>query len=132
MKVVINRCYGGFSLSDEAKCVIADLKNINYTKYYYNSETKKYTKEKPHNSNLTFLGLALEDRGDNLDTINGFYPENLSRNDLDLVQVVEKLGDKANGLFAKLTLIEIPDGIEYFIEEYNGMEWVAEKHRTWF
>jgi hypothetical protein len=28
-------------------------------------------------------------------------------------------------------VVEIPDGVEWEIAEYDGLEWVAEKHRTW-
>jgi hypothetical protein len=28
-------------------------------------------------------------------------------------------------------VIEIPDDVEWEVEEYDGLEWVAEKHRTW-
>lgn len=36
--------------------------------------------------------------------------------------VVEQLGsERASGLFASLKVVEIPDGVE----------WIAEKHRTW-
>lgn len=48
-----------------------------------------------------------------------------------LIECVEKLKEKANGRGAILKIIEIPDDIEYTIEEYDGIEWVAEKHRTW-
>lgn len=48
-----------------------------------------------------------------------------------LVQVVEELGSAANGRFASLKIIEIPDDIKWQIEEYDGCEWVAEQHRTW-
>jgi hypothetical protein len=30
-----------------------------------------------------------------------------------------------------LTIVDIPDDIEWQIEEYDGMEWVAEVHRIW-
>ena len=30
------------------------------------------------------------------------------------------------------TFVSIPDDVEWQIEEYDGMEWVAEAHRTWF
>ena len=30
-----------------------------------------------------------------------------------------------------LKIIEIPDDVDWIIEEYDGNEWVAEKHRTW-
>jgi len=29
-------------------------------------------------------------------------------------------------------VVEIPDDIEFVIEEYDGIEWVAEKHRVWY
>jgi hypothetical protein len=44
---------------------------------------------------------------------------------------VQELGDKANTSFSKLSVIEIPDNIECFIQDYEGMEWVVEAHRTW-
>jgi len=55
----------------------------------------------------------------------------LARNDPILVQVVEEMGDKAWGRYAKLAIVEIPDDVQWIIEENDGMEWVAEKHRTW-
>ena len=55
----------------------------------------------------------------------------IERDDLMLVKVVEFLGDKANGRHAKLKIVEIPDDVEFKIEEYDGQECVAEAHRTW-
>jgi hypothetical protein len=48
-----------------------------------------------------------------------------------LVQVIEELGEEANGSHAKLEVIEIPDGVEYTIDEYDGIESIHEKHRSW-
>jgi hypothetical protein len=48
-----------------------------------------------------------------------------------LVQVVEELGSAADGWASSLKVIEIPDNVEWKVEEYDGMEWVAEVHRTW-
>ena len=53
------------------------------------------------------------------------------RADPDLVAVVREMGDAANGKFAKLEVVTIPDDVEWTIEEYDGAEWVAEVHRTW-
>ena len=97
MKIVINRCYGGFSISKEAELFMADLGN-----------------EK-----------ATDNLGNNSD-----YRE-YDRNDPDLIAAVEELGEEANGTFASLKVVEIPNGIEWKIEEYDGMEWVSEVHRTW-
>jgi hypothetical protein len=41
------------------------------------------------------------------------------------------LGDAANGACAELAVIEVPDGVEWAISEYDGNEHVAEVHRTW-
>jgi hypothetical protein len=48
-----------------------------------------------------------------------------------LIQVVEELGEKASGRFADLKVVEIPDDVEWQIDEYDGLEWVSERHRTW-
>lgn len=90
MKVVINRCYGGFGLSENAR--------------------KRYEE---------LSGTHLEDY------------DTPGRSDSNLVQVVEELGSAANGNYAKLKIVEIPNDVEFSIEDYDGMEWVAEKHRTW-
>jgi hypothetical protein len=47
-----------------------------------------------------------------------------------LVDVVEKLGDSASGDFSRLKIVEIPYDVEWEIEEYDGKEWVSEKHRS--
>jgi hypothetical protein len=47
-----------------------------------------------------------------------------------LVAAVEKLGERA-GNNAMLEVVEIPDDVEWEIQEYDGMEWVSEKHRVW-
>jgi hypothetical protein len=44
---------------------------------------------------------------------------------------VEDLGDKASNWAAKLEVVEIPDGVEWEIDEYDGIETVDEKHRSW-
>jgi hypothetical protein len=86
-KIVVNRCYGGFSLSYEA---------------------------------------SLE-----LDCDPDTYCDHEKRNDPKLVDCVERLGKASGGCFSSLKVVEIPDDVEWTIEEYDGSEWVAEKHRTW-
>ena len=55
----------------------------------------------------------------------------IPRNDPTLVEVVKQLGPIASGPYAKLKIVEVPDDVEWTICEYDGMEWVAEAHRTW-
>jgi len=87
MKVVINKCYGGFSLSPKA---------------------------------CAMMGLD-----------SGHAGRNVRRDDPHLVQIVESLGELANGKYAELKVVEIPDDVEWKIGDYDGMEHVAEKHRAW-
>lgn len=60
-----------------------------------------------------------------------FYSRNIPRDDTALVQTVEELGALANGSFARLKIVEIPNDVNWYVEEYDGLEWVAERHRTW-
>jgi len=36
-----------------------------------------------------------------------------------------------DGTYSDLKVVEIPDGVNWYIEEYDGLEHVAERHRTW-
>jgi len=95
MKVVINKCYGGFGLSSKAVARLYELR-----------------------------GLSCTDAVD-----NSFF--DINRTDPNLIKVVQELGKEANGSYSKLKIVTIPDDVDYEIEEYDGMEWIAEKHRTW-
>lgn len=55
----------------------------------------------------------------------------ITRDDVDLVAAVEQIGSLASGNFADLKVVEIPDDVNWVIEEYDGKEWIAESHRTW-
>lgn len=55
----------------------------------------------------------------------------IDRFDPDLVKVVETLGVLANGGFAKLKVVEIPDDVIWTIEAYDGYESIHEQHRIW-
>lgn len=102
MKVVINTCYGGFGLSKIALESYASRKGIDLGKW---------------------------------NDIFGFYEglsdRDISRDDKDLVEIVESLGKLADGFCAELKVVEIPEGVNWYIEEYDGAEHVAERHRTW-
>lgn len=55
----------------------------------------------------------------------------LHRDDPYLVKTVLELGEAANGKYARLKVVTIPDDVAWTICEYDGCEWVAEAHRTW-
>lgn len=105
IKVVINRVHGGFDLSKQAMELYAKLKGVKLEHWDESIET--YTD----------------------DLVN---PYMIPRDDPALVEVVEKLGKDANMLYSDLSIVEIPDNVNWYIEEYDGLEWVAERHRKWF
>ena len=59
------------------------------------------------------------------------YDYKISRTDSILIEIVKELGESANGNYAELRIIEIPNDIDWEIQEYDGMERVVEVHRYW-
>ena len=55
----------------------------------------------------------------------------IAREDSALIQVIEEFGREASGRHAELEIVEIPDGVDYEIDDYDGMESIHEKHRSW-
>lgn len=49
----------------------------------------------------------------------------------ELVQVVEELGTLANGESAKLEIVEVPDDVDWYIDDYDGWETIVEVHGSW-
>lgn len=92
VKVVVNRCHGGFALSWLATLWLA---NKGYDEAIYYSITH------PPDDNW-------------------FCPRSLARHNVDLVAVIEELGERANGDFAKLEVQEVEGA--YRIQEYDGYE----------
>jgi len=118
MKIAINGDYGGFGLSPLAESELAKRKGlpITFTTGFGENERQITLQEAIHLKSL-FVFSSL--------------PRDISRTDPDLIAVIEELGAKANTSCSTLKIIEIPDDVEWEIEEYDGVEWVSEKHRTW-
>jgi hypothetical protein len=140
MKVVINKCYGGFNLSHEAVMRYLEIKGITVYPEQDNSYWKFWTYwlVKPEDrveskEGEAFYAMAMNERQayNKLCSEQSFYDRDIERHDPVLAQVVEELGDVANGNCAKLRVVDIPDDVEYSIEEYDGLEHIAEVHRTW-
>lgn len=64
-------------------------------------------------------------------TDSDFHSRHIPRDDEHLIAVVELMGAEANNRFSELKIVEIPDDVNWYVEEYDGLEWVAERHRTW-
>ena len=60
-----------------------------------------------------------------------WYDREVARNDPYLVKIVQDLKEDSYGKYAELKIVEVPADVEWTIDEYDGVEWVAEKHRTW-
>lgn len=106
-KVVINRCYGGFSLSYEAFLRLRELG----------------------------CKTALEETDVDGKPEGGIleaFCRDIARDDPLFLQVIDELGlEETSGELAELAVVEIPDGVEWVIGEYDGMEQVEEAHRSW-
>lgn len=83
--------------------------------------------------NSCFGGFGLSDKALNRykelgGTLTNCQP---NRDDPILVRVVEELGEDSWGFLAALKVVEIPDGIDWEISEYDGCETIEESHRSW-
>lgn len=126
-KIVYNACHGGFSLSHEAMMRYAEIKGITlysrmtytvpqyslcppaeYDRIYAEEAANPVSPDRYRRSNEMYFGYS-----------------SIARTDPVLVQVVEELGEKANGLCANLQIRELPAGTLYRIDEYDGFESVV-------
>lgn len=82
--------------------------------------------------NTCFGGFGLSNRAfHEYKNRTGKDPYDAERDDPVLVAIVEELGDEADGDCSKLKVVEIPDDVQYTIEEYDGIESIHEVHRSW-
>lgn len=137
MKVVINTCYGGFSLSHAGTLRYAELKGLKLHCYraadgHYDDKhmVPVLSPTQAQHHTVYYYTEPLVDGVSKDDMYFSNRPDD--RADPALVQTVEELGKAADGGCAELKVVTIPDGIKWAIEEYNGLEWVAEEHRTWY
>jgi len=119
MKIVINKCYGGFGLSDEAFEWLIKNKKWKVT---------GYTKEGQYENPNATIVKSKRDR-----FFGKYYltDERKIRTHPDLIECIKVLGKKVNNQVSELHIVEIPDGTEWVIEEYDGIEWIAEQHQIW-
>lgn len=111
-KIVINKSFENFSVSYKA---FRRLRELGQPDVLQESDRGEYW---PEGETAREPSLNRCGRG-------------IPRNDHQLVQVVELLGAEANGLGAELRVVAVPDGVKWLILQSNGVETVAEQHRTW-
>ena len=113
-EIVINRCYGGFSLSRKAFLRLRELQ-------------QKDALDEPDWGEPWGDGSGVRKSFGG----SGSFCRDIARNDPLLVQVIKELDTGADGRYSELKIIEIPNDMEWIVDEYDGLEWVAEKHQTW-
>ena len=141
MRLVLNKCYGGFGLSRKAIMRYAEIKGIKLYPWI-SSITKSVYKEKAVLDNpeislnyctKSLIKEATEKEDAEYEEGSFFSEYDIARTDPALIQTIEELGsEEASGKCAQLAIIEIPDDIDYLIDEYDGIEHIAENHRTWY
>jgi hypothetical protein len=128
-KVVYNAKYGGFSLSREACKRYWEIKGqqvwIEQDKEFISSDMFTVwlvpPEERPKKPEPWYSAPVEERIAHNKKhSEQTWYYGDVSRHDPILVQVVEELGDKANGSYAKLVIEEVSG--PYRIDEYDGFE----------
>jgi hypothetical protein len=116
MKVVINSCFGGFGLSDAAFEELLNRKGVAWEKIKDKYDLDVYYK----------AGHVGDD-----DYYLSYRQLTVYRGDPDLVAIVEQFGKDVNTPYSSLKIVDVPDDVEWTLEEYDGLEHIAEAHRTW-
>jgi hypothetical protein len=121
VKVAINQCFGGFGISNEAFEKLLSRKGIAFertpAKFKIRTDEYDYYHEGHAGSDDHYLSEYT------------FYED---RSDPDLIAVIEEMGESSWGWAADIAIVDIPDDVQWQIEEYDGREHIAEKHRTWY
>jgi hypothetical protein len=141
-KIVVNRKHGGFGLSPNAEKRYLELIGkgcyfYKQTKYgHENNGVEEYIRISTDEASNAFIAYTVtEDFGEVINKIPNndsyWYDGDLERDDPILIRVIEEMGEEADGKFAKLEIVEIPDDVEWQIDDYDGYESIHEVHRSW-
>jgi hypothetical protein len=122
VKVVVNRCFGGFGVSLQAARRMAALGHRQAAAEVaeYDGKVSNPSQRTPSEAKwgVTWYGSGIcRDRDERTDPI--------------LVRVVEEMGEAASDELARLEVAEVPADARWYIHEYDGSESVYEEHRTW-
>jgi hypothetical protein len=134
MKIVINAKFGGFGMSEEAielykSYITSKDPTMVFTDSFFNQRkgsdvahlSQRFLKEE--------AAITKEQSTERKEDPENDIGMRIPRYDPCLVRVVEELGRTAGPSYSNLTVVDIPDGIDWVIEEYDGYEWVSERHK---
>lgn len=125
MKIAINKCYGGFSVSHEVAVKLREKGHpITLKGELYSDGSGPAIGYCYHLKNDDFKDIP--DAGNN-GFIEGFHNH---RAHPDLIEAIETT-ENPNGRFSNIRIVDIPDDVEWEIDEYDGIETVRELHRSW-
>jgi ABC-type transporter Mla MlaB component len=141
-RIVINNRHGGFSLSQEAVLAYLDMLGIpvwmEYSDKFSSLMGPTYWLVPPgpdrvdtEPKNWHKMSLSQKQSHNAKYSQQVFDVQSIARDDPYLVKVVHKLRETADGKYASLKIVEVPSDVDWIIDEYDGKEWVAEKHRIW-
>ena len=162
MKIILNKCFGGFGFSPKVYVEYAkrkgidlfvyDEKHSNKSMFDYETTYFKVPLEQITFDNYAFASVNVNNRlfmphfctmdlGDSFsnkdkqkyNALNkhSLYLNEHYRTDEVLISIVEDLGSEANGKFADLKIVEIPDDLDYVIDDYDGIETLHQNVPTW-
>ena len=136
-KVILNKCYGGFDVSYKAYQLYAKKKGLKLYMYKLEVTDNGNIYKKVKYKGFPFLEFFIKDFGDvALISEEEYAKYNLfldinDREDPILIEVVEELGKDASGRFGNLVVVEIPDDLDYVIDEYDGIETLHQRTQEW-
>ncbi len=142
-KVILNKCFGGFDVSPKAYQLYAIYKG--YSHLY------KYQLVSSSLDDTTYKLVDLFDEHFLCFYVTKYFGEEFFKNDISkedwekhvlylnddnreddiLIKVVEELGDEASGSFGQLVVVQIPDDLDYVIDDYDGIETLHARVETW-
>lgn len=83
-----------------------------------------------HARNVILTGEKFKDGYVNKREQHG-WGHDIPRNCEILVRVIKSLGKLAHGVGSELRVVDIPDDVKWEIQDFDGMERVREKSRSW-
>ena len=107
MKVVINTTFGGFGISEKG------------FRYMIKLGAVVQVKDQPANPDA-IIGYNPSAKGDDWDP--KYSDRNIVRSDPLLAKMVEDLGKESSDGMSDLMVVELPDGMPYTIDSYDGSE----------